>query len=412
MRAVAAARATAWTELYLRVGPLLTSTRRGQLDRLLATDPDLRVAPLVWLNTGATQASPETIKTEVDKLGYLRGIDADRLDLSMVPPERVRELAGWARRSTPRALRRLDSDRRYPVLLAAAATTCTEIVDEVVRLFDQALAATDGRARRQVAEQRAALVKGDYERLRLLDEILDIVLDDGLDDAAVGANLRHLGRDRLAGAARPPDERPPADGGPPRPTRSPPQLPPPVRATRARRHRVLGQRRTQRGPQRGHPAAPPQRRGPPHRPRRRPHRVRPGPLAALPGRRPCGRQDRRVPALLGTGRPVRPARRPALRRDLGGRVPPVRQPGLLPDPTRAVAGHPRGHPGAHPDPDPLRRPPRRSGGGAGRPPRRAGNPARRARRGHPARRRQRAAPEPAGGRGRRPAAAGRARPGC
>jgi len=47
----------------------------------------------------------------------------------------------------------------------------------------------------------------------LLDEILDIVLDDGLDDAAVGANLRHLGRDRLAGAARPPDERPPADGG-------------------------------------------------------------------------------------------------------------------------------------------------------------------------------------------------------
>ena len=213
MRAVAAARATAWTELYLRVGPLLTSTRRGQLDRLLATDPDLRVAPLVWLNTGATQASPETIKTEVDKLDYLRGIGADRLDLSVVPPERVRELAGWARRSTPRALRRLDSDRRYPVLLAAAATTCTEIVDEVVRLFDQALAATDGRARRQVAEQRAALVKGDYERLRLLDEILDIVLDDGLDDAAVGANLRHLGRDRLAGAARPPAERPPADGG-------------------------------------------------------------------------------------------------------------------------------------------------------------------------------------------------------
>ena len=37
MRAVAAARATAWTELYLRVGPLLTSTRRGQLDRLLAS---------------------------------------------------------------------------------------------------------------------------------------------------------------------------------------------------------------------------------------------------------------------------------------------------------------------------------------------------------------------------------------
>jgi hypothetical protein len=44
-----------------------------------------------------------------------------------------------ARRSTPGAMRDMDPDRRYSMLLAALAAAHTEIVDEVVQLFDQAL---------------------------------------------------------------------------------------------------------------------------------------------------------------------------------------------------------------------------------------------------------------------------------
>jgi len=47
------------------------------------------------------------------------------------------------RRSTPRALRQMTPERRYPILLAALAAGHTEIVDELVRIFDQALAGTD-----------------------------------------------------------------------------------------------------------------------------------------------------------------------------------------------------------------------------------------------------------------------------
>ncbi len=213
LRAVSTARTTAQEEIRRRLDPELTSTRCDQLDALVATDSDLGVAPLVWLNDGATSASAEWVKLEVAKLAYLEGLGAHRLDLSAIPPERLRQLATLARRSTPRALRQMAPERRHPILLAALAAAHTEIVDEIVRLFDMVLANTDGNARDQVAERQAEAVRSDVGRLGLLDDILDVVLDSKLDDAAVGAGVRGLGRERLAGAVRTDDERLPRDGG-------------------------------------------------------------------------------------------------------------------------------------------------------------------------------------------------------
>jgi len=80
-------------------------------------------------------------------------------------------------------------------------------------MFDQALAGIDSRARHHLAERRLAEAEANIERLVLLDEILDVALDTGLDDAAVGAGVRGLGPDRLAAAVRAEDERLPRDGG-------------------------------------------------------------------------------------------------------------------------------------------------------------------------------------------------------
>lgn len=213
MRAVSAARVTAHAEIRRRLDPELTPERCEQLDALVATDPDLGVARLVWLNDGATTASAEWIKTEVAKLDYLEGLGAHCLELSAIPPERLRQLATLARRSTPRALRQMSPERRHPTLLAALAGSHTEIVDELVRLFDMVLATTDTTARDRVAERRAEAVRAEAGRLTLLDDILDVVLDTTLNDAAVGARVRGLGPERLARAARSADERLPRDGG-------------------------------------------------------------------------------------------------------------------------------------------------------------------------------------------------------
>jgi len=102
MRAVSTARVTAHEEIRRRLDPQLPPGRCDELDDLVATDPELGVARLVWLNDGATSASPEWVKLEVAKLAFLEGLAADRLDLSVIPPERLRQLA-TRRRRRPRA---------------------------------------------------------------------------------------------------------------------------------------------------------------------------------------------------------------------------------------------------------------------------------------------------------------------
>ena len=174
MRAVSSARVNARKEIRRRLDPDLTPERCDELDTLLVTDPVLGVARLVWLNDGATSASTDAVKAEVSKLAYLEALGADRLDLSAIPPERLRQLAIIARRSTPRALRQMDPERRHPILLAALAAAHTEIVDETVRVFDMMLAATDGNARDRVAERQLDALAANLERLALLDDILDV----------------------------------------------------------------------------------------------------------------------------------------------------------------------------------------------------------------------------------------------
>ncbi|MER5628551.1 hypothetical protein ABT061_46795 [Streptosporangium sp. NPDC002544] len=52
------------------------------------TDSEIRTTRLRWLSTGPVEASPAAVKAEVAKLEFLRSMDADSLDLSVLPAER------------------------------------------------------------------------------------------------------------------------------------------------------------------------------------------------------------------------------------------------------------------------------------------------------------------------------------
>jgi hypothetical protein len=81
---VAAAREETWA----RVAQLLTPWRQAELDAMLAVDPVLGRTRLSWHGTGPVAATPAAVNGELEKLAYLRGLDADTLDLSVLPAER------------------------------------------------------------------------------------------------------------------------------------------------------------------------------------------------------------------------------------------------------------------------------------------------------------------------------------
>jgi hypothetical protein len=146
VKRVAHAREEAQRETFARLAHEFTDARCAALDRLLVTDPEVKTTRLRWLATGPVEASPAAVKAEVAKLAFLRGLGADALDLSVLPAERRRFLATVGRRLTAQALGRRDPQRRYPILLTLLAQSATDVLDEVVGLFDQAISAREGTA--------------------------------------------------------------------------------------------------------------------------------------------------------------------------------------------------------------------------------------------------------------------------
>jgi TnpA family transposase len=210
---VATARAEAGRETYSRVAHLLTPKMVPELDGLLQVDAAVRGTRLSWLTTPPVSDSPEAIKAEIGKLGFLRGMDADSVDLSMLPAERRRFLSSVGNRLTAQALLRREPSRRYPILLAVLAQSSTGVLDDVVALFDQAVSAREGRARRKLTSALADRAKSAEERLALLDEMLPVVVDVGVPDEEVGGILRGLGLERLRSALSTAAPRLPRDHG-------------------------------------------------------------------------------------------------------------------------------------------------------------------------------------------------------
>ncbi|MFY1615451.1 Tn3 family transposase [Micromonospora sp. WMMD736] len=214
LRRVAAARARARGETWSRVRHLLTDRRCAELDLLLVPHAYLGRTPLAWLGVGPTSSSPAAVKAELEKLTYLRRLDAHTLDLSMLPAERRRFLAGVGRRLTGQALQRREPERRYPILLTLLAQSAVDVLDETLLLFDQAISGREAAAKQKVAEALAERAKGGENRQALLDEILTIVLDTGIGDEQIGTLLRgRIGMDRMRAAWAERRERLPRDHG-------------------------------------------------------------------------------------------------------------------------------------------------------------------------------------------------------
>ncbi|MFD9569256.1 DUF4158 domain-containing protein [Streptomyces sp. NPDC059982] len=195
---VATAREAAERETHARVAHLLGPERAPPLDGLLAFDVKLRSSRLHWLVTGPVQASATSVGGEIEKLRFLRGLGADKVDLSSLPAERRRYLAQIGRRLTAQALVRREPNRRHPILLTLLAQSSVDVLDSVVQLFDQTLSGSESRARIKLRDVLAERAKHSEDRLALLEEILPVLAEAGIPDEAVGTLLRgKIGMSRL-----------------------------------------------------------------------------------------------------------------------------------------------------------------------------------------------------------------------
>ena len=212
---VAHARQIAQEQTYDRLAHEFTPQRCLELDGLLVIDPAIGMSRLRWLSTGPVEASATAVKAEVAKLGFLRGLGADRLDMSVLPAERRRFLAAMGRRLTGQGLERRDPQRRYPILLTVLAQSAPDVLDEVVQLFDQAISAKLSQAERRMRDELTERGKTGEARQALLDDLLTIITDPQIGDEEIGGVIRgeRIGWERLRSALAQAKPRLPRDHG-------------------------------------------------------------------------------------------------------------------------------------------------------------------------------------------------------
>ena len=188
-RMVSTARNQAMKVTYQRMQPLLKASGRQFLEQLLVHDADIRAIRLTWLRRPATSNSPKEILRVIEKIRFLRAHQVHRWDLSALNPNRLKFLARIAQKSSIKSLRRIPIERRYPLLIAFAQQLLIEATDEAADLYIRCLAETQARARRDLKEFRLREAIAINEKVRLLQQLGEVILDPKVEDAAVRPDI-------------------------------------------------------------------------------------------------------------------------------------------------------------------------------------------------------------------------------
>jgi hypothetical protein len=187
---------------------------------------------------------------------------------------------------------------RYPILLMMLAQSATDVLDEVVQMFDQAISAKFSAAERRMRDELAERGKTGENRQALLDELLAIITDTQIPDEEIGCLVRgeKIGWDRLRSAIAQAKPRLPRDHGHLAALDASysylRQFTPGGAVDGAVRRRCCGHRAADRGAH----AAGAERHRHPQGPRGGPDRVRADQVARLPRGGPQVRQRHRLPA--------------------------------------------------------------------------------------------------------------------
>lgn len=210
-RLVAATREQATARLNAHIAAAVESADPrlpAALRSLLTIGQGDRASRLELLRSGPTRVSGPALEKALHRAAVVRSFGAGAVDLSMVPPARVRSLARYGLGSKAQTLSRLAEPRRTATLVATVAALEASTVDDALDLFDLLMATKVlGPSRRAAAAERLAkmpeLEKASSVLARVGAELLRVLEDAGesLDVTAAWTALEKITtRDRIVDA--------------------------------------------------------------------------------------------------------------------------------------------------------------------------------------------------------------------
>jgi hypothetical protein len=154
-RLVTRIRERANTRLYRTLAGLPSKKQRDRLGHLLVVPAGSRRSPLDQLQQGPTQPTATELIDALQRLRAALELGVGDLDMSRLPPGRLKLLARSASTVRAQAIQRMPPDRGMATLVAFACTLQARAQDDVLDVLDRLL--TDLLARVDRQEQRRRL---------------------------------------------------------------------------------------------------------------------------------------------------------------------------------------------------------------------------------------------------------------
>ena len=182
---VATARTKANELIYQSLQDLLTQVRTTWLDGLLEVEPNEKRTRLSWLQRTPTGNNPQQILETLDKISFLQQNQVDAWNLSKLNPNRINYLAKIGARATNQYLQRASEIRRYPILICFLKQSLYNFTDDLIEMIDQRLWELYNQAKRNFDNDRLMASKTIDEKLKTLQDIGQILLNQNIEDNSV-----------------------------------------------------------------------------------------------------------------------------------------------------------------------------------------------------------------------------------
>ncbi len=167
--------------LWKLLSSLPNDEQKQQLETLLVVQLSTRQTLLEQLRKPPTIISGPSLVSAIGRVEKIQQMGVSDIDVSAIPPTRLKELSRFAASARAQAISRMATDRRIATTLSFTKSFESYAIDDALDVFDLLITELSNEASRLNKKDRYRTIKDLDQAARQLSEACKMILDDGYD---------------------------------------------------------------------------------------------------------------------------------------------------------------------------------------------------------------------------------------